>query len=238
LTQRPVNESAGNAIASAFIFVLMAFAIYGALIWAPNERTMGFVQRIFYFHASAAMDALLVFFVACIANVLYLLRRAPKWDGLAVASVEVGLLLTTFALISGPIWAKPAWGVWWVWDARTTSTFVLWVLYVCWLILRRLVDSAEQRAILSAVYGIFAFLDVPLVYFSIWWWRTQHPPPVVWRTDALAPPMRLVYWGCVLTFGALAWLLIRQRYKMEAVRHELSELQVEVEHRIHQGARG
>src|SRR5205807_9887459 len=128
----------------------------------------------------------------------YLLRRAPKWDWLAVSSAEVGVAVFTVVLVTGPIWAKPVWGIWWTWDARLTSTFVLWVLYLSYLLLRTLVTDAERRAVVSAVFGIFAFLDVPLVYMSIRWWRTQHPQPVIagGSGSGLDPQMWRVFLTC------------------------------------------
>src|SRR5882762_9727083 len=157
-------------------FLLLAAASYGALIQAPEEATMGLVQRIFYFHVASAWTGFVAFIMVFIGSVAYLRTRALKWDWLSVASAEVGVAFFTIVLVTGPIWAKPVWGIWWTWDARLTSSFLLWVLFVSYLILRTLVDEPERRAMMSAVFGIFAALDIPLVYFSIWWFRTQHPP--------------------------------------------------------------
>ncbi len=124
-----------------------------------------------------------------IGSVAYLRTRALKWDWLSVASAEVGVAFFTIVLVTGPIWAKPVWGIWWTWDARLTSSFLLWVLFVSYLVLRTLVDEPERRALVSAVFGIFATLDIPLVYFSIWWFRTQHPQPVIGDGGSLDPRM-------------------------------------------------
>ena len=140
---------------------------------------MGLVQRIFYFHVSSAWSGFVSFIMVFIGSVAYLRTRALKWDWLSVASAEVGVAFFTIVLVTGPIWAKPVWGIWWTWDARLTSSFLLWVLFVSYLVLRTLVDEPERRALVSAVFGIFAALDIPLVYFSIWWFRTQHPQPVI-----------------------------------------------------------
>src|SRR5580700_7402747 len=173
----------GGAIISLplllLVFLLLAAASYGALIVAPTESTMGLIQRIFYFHVASAWTGFVAFGLVFIGSIGYLRTRSLKWDWLSVASAEVGVAFFTIVLVTGPIWAKPVWGIWWTWDARLTSSFLLWVLFVSYLVLRTLVDEPERRAQVSAVFGIFAALDIPLVYFSIWWFRTQHPQPVI-----------------------------------------------------------
>jgi heme exporter protein C len=231
------DSIAGQAVSSIVVSMLIGVAIYGALIWAPSEKTMGFLQRIFYFHVACANAALFAYCIVFIANLGCLLRRKPEWDWLATAGVEVGLIFTTIALVTGSIWAKPAWGVWWVWDARTTSTLALWLLYVVYPLLRGLVDNPERRAVISAVFGAFAFLDVPLVYFSIWWWRTQHPPPIVFKTGKLNGDM---YKALLLSFIALASMMVMmiwRRYKMEGLRHAVEELKIEAEYLENGGAK-
>jgi heme exporter protein C len=190
---------------------------------------MGLVQRIFYLHAPCGMTALFAFFVSCVGCVGYLLKREPKWDWLAVASAETGVAFCTVVLLTGPIWAKPAWGVYWAWDARLTSTLVLWLLYVSYLVLRNMVEDPNRRAQISAFYGIFAFLDVPLVYGSIWWWRTQHPQPVVFTSGGLDPTMRKVFYLSWFTLMCLMALLIRQRYELERTREDVETLKQQVE---------
>jgi heme exporter protein C len=162
---------------------------------------------------------------------MYVRRREPRWDWLAVSAAEVGLVFTTVVLVTGPIWAHPVWGIWWTWDARLTSTFVLWLLYISYLLLRTLVEEPDRRALFSALFGVFAFLDVPLVFGSIRWWRTQHPQPVVMggSGSGLEPTMWYVLlfsWGAMLSLMAL---LLRARYEFEAVREETDLLQREAE---------
>src|ERR1700687_5473487 len=139
------SRAASGAVISApsilVVFLLLAAASYGALIWAPTENTMGIVQRIFYFHVASAWSGFISFFMVFIGSVAYLRTRAPKWDWLSVASAEVGVAFFTVVLVTGPIWAKPVWGIWWTWDARLTSSFLLWVLSVSYLVLRTLVDE-------------------------------------------------------------------------------------------------
>ncbi|MBI1738614.1 MAG: cytochrome c biogenesis protein CcsA [Acidobacteria bacterium] len=213
-----------NWLATLAVAVLVGIAGYAALFIAPEERTMHEIQRIFYFHVPSAWTAFTAFFVVFISNIAYLTRRNMKWDWIAVSVAEVGLAFCTVVLVTGPIWAKPVWGIWWTWDARLTSTFVLWLMYVSYLLLRTLLPDTEKRARISAAFGIFAFLDVPLVYFSIWLWRTQHPQPVIGGGGSLDPTMRwvlLTCWGALL--GVMI-LMVRQRYRLERMRHEVEEL--------------
>ncbi len=217
---------------------LMAFAGYAALFIAPDESTMHAIQRIFYFHAPSGMVALIAFTICFVANIGYLASRKPRWDWLAVSAAEVGVAFNTAVLITGPIWAKPAWGIWWTWDARLTSTLVLWLLYISFLLLRDLITDPERRAVFSAIYGIFLFLDVPLVYFSIRIWRTQHPQPVILggQNSGLDPTMKEVFYLCFFALLGIMTILIRQRYQLEKARHEVEELRLEAEERVAAGS--
>ena len=222
----------GKRIALGFVAIgLVIAAGYAALFVAPTERTMGDIQRIFYFHVGSAWAGMDAFFVCFVANLLYVWKRAPKFDFLAVSCAEVGLVLTTVVLITGPIWAKPVWGIYWTWDARLTSTFVLWLLYISYLLLRSLIEEPERRALLSALFGIFAFIDVPLVFFSIRWWRTQHPAPVIMggTGSGLDPTMNKVFFFNVLAMHVFAAFLIVERYVVEKMRHDVDLLQREAE---------
>jgi heme exporter protein C len=212
---------------------LVIAAGYAAFFIAPTERTMGVLQRIFYFHAATAWAGMDAFFVCFVANLLYVWKRRQAFDALGVACAEVGLACTTVVLITGPIWAKPAWGIWWTWDARLTSTFVLWLLYVSYLLLRSLIEEPERRALLSALFGIFAYVDVPLVFFSIRWWRTQHPAPVIMGGpgSGLDPTMNKVFLLFVLAMHVFAAFLIVERYFLEKMRNEVDVLQRETEAR-------
>jgi len=221
----------GDTIAALGVAALLAVAGYCALFVAPPERTMGLIQRIFYFHVPSGWTAFVAFFISFIASIAYLRGRSRKWDWLAVSSAEIGVAFISVMLITGPIWAKPVWGIWWTWDARLTSTFVLWVLYVCYLLLRTLVDDPERRAMVSAVFGIFAAFDIPLVYFSIWFFRTQHPQPVIGGGGSLDPLMLKVLLLCWAALLAVFALLLKQRYRLEALRHEVSEMRLIAERR-------
>src|SRR6202022_2121370 len=221
-----------NRIILGIVAVLLVIAAaFASFYIAPVERTMGALQKIFYFHAASAWAGMDAFFLCFIANLLYVWKRNQKFDWVAVSATEVGLAFTTVVLITGPIWAKPAWGIWWTWDARLTSTFVLWLLYVSYLLLRTLIEEPDRRALLSAIFGVFAFLDVPLVYFSIRWWRTQHPQPVILggAGSGLDPRMRIAYLLVWAVFLALMVLLLNARSPLESARADVDELRREAE---------
>jgi heme exporter protein C len=220
-------------IAVLAVAALIFFAGYAALFIAPDEKTMHAIQRIFYFHVPSAISAFIAFFVVFIANAAYLVTRQPKWDWLGVAGAEVGVACCTVVLITGPIWARPVWGIWWTWDARLTSTFILWLLYITYLLLRGLLEDPQRRATLSAIFGIFAFLDVPLVYLSNRLWRTQHPQPVILggENSGLAPGMGKVLLLCWIAVVCVMIILMLDRYRLERLRHEYDELCFEVESR-------
>jgi heme exporter protein C len=220
-----------RGLVGAAVLSLVGAAAYASFFIAPTERTMGLIQKIFYFHAASAWAGMTAFSVCFVANLLYVWRRQPKWDSLGVSAAEVGLAFITIVLITGPIWAKPVWGIYWTWDARLTSTFVLWLLYVSYLLLRTLVEEPDRRALLSALFGIFAYLDVPLVFGAIRWWRTQHPAPVIMGGpgSGLEPTMRAVFFFSVLALHALMVFLIVERYGLEKLRMELDVLRREAE---------
>lgn len=199
----------------------IAVALYMALFYAPREATMGDAQRIFYFHVPSAWIGFLSFFVVFCASILYLLKRDRKWDALALSAAEIGVLFTTLVLLTGPLWAKAAWGTYWVWDARLTTTLVLWLIYVGYLMLRGSVDETK-RAPMSAVIGILGFLDVPIIYLSVTWWRTMHPALVVSESGGLEPAMRTTLMVALFSFTLLfAWVLLI-RVQLEQKRNNLA----------------
>ena len=194
--------------------VIVIAALAGALLLAPAEKTMGDVQRIFYFHLACAAAAFASFTCVLIASVGHIARRSEFWDNLAVSSAEVGVLFTTFVLVTGPMWARPVWGRWWVWDPRLTTTLILWFLYVGYLVLRQVVPGSRGK-MAAAVFAVLAYADVPVVYFSVSLWRGIHPQ--VLRSGggldpAMVPPLLL----SVGAFLVLAGVLIRERYYLGA----------------------
>jgi len=207
------------AIATA---LLLSFALYAALVIAPTEQTMGNVQRIFYYHVPSAWVAFELFLINFVASVFYLIRRSTKADILALVSAEVGVVFCTVVLITGPIWARPVWGIWWTWDLRLTLTLVLWLIYVSYLVLRRF-STSSQTPLLAAVLAVFGALDVPLVYFSIWFFRTQHPAPVIGGGGSLDPRMGWVLLYNWIAFMCLAWLFCWTRYRLEVAQRAVHE---------------
>src|SRR5215471_16858485 len=155
--------------------LLMVACLYCVFRVVPNEVTMGVVQRIFYFHVPSAWVAFLAFFVVFVASIFYLATRRLVWDSVAHAAAELGVLFCGIVLFTGPIWARPAWGTWWTWEARLTTTLVLELVFIAYLVLRSQAESREQAARLSAVVGIVGFLDVPIIYYSVQIWRGHHP---------------------------------------------------------------
>ncbi len=196
--------------------VLLGFTTYLALVVAPTEATMGDVQRIFYYHVPSGWVGMLCFGVNFIASAWYLWKRSPASDALAAASAEVGVVYCAVLLITGPLWARPVWGIWWTWDARLTSTLVLWLIYVSYLVLRRFA-AGGQTQVIAAAFAIFGFADVPLVYFSIRWFRTQHPSPVMGggENSGLAPAMLHVFLTNLAAFTVLGILYVWLRYKLQ-----------------------
>jgi heme exporter protein C len=203
------------AIVSA---VLLSYALHAALVSAPTEQTMGDVQRIFYYHVPSAWTSMILFFINFCASIWFLIKRDVVSDAIAVACAEVGVVFCTVVLITGPLWARPVWGIWWTWDARLTSTLVLWLIYVSYLILRRYATGGQTQ-VLAAVLAVFGFLDVPLVYIAIRWFRTQHPQPVIGGGEGsgIDPHMMHALMMNWLAFMVFAGLITFLRYRLEIV---------------------
>ncbi len=201
--------------------VLLVRNLYVMLLELPDEAAQGPIFRIIFFHVPAAWTAFLGFLAAAVASGLYLARRDMRYDAFAVAVIEVGLAFAAVNLITGMIWARIIWGIWWTWDARLTSMLVCWLLYAGYLMLRHAVEEPGQRARIAAVFAIFAFVDVPIVFFSIRWWRTQHPQPVVWGGGSMDPAywqMLFLNWVPLLLLGvAMAAIRIRQEKRQREI---------------------
>ena len=212
--------------------ILLSYALCMALmpvthIWiftvgAPTEQTMGNVQRIFYYHVPSAWTAFILFFVNFAASVVYLIRRRPAADIVALVSAEVGVVFCTVVLITGPIWARPVWGIWWTWDVRLTSTLVLWLIYVSYLFLRRF-SSSGQTPTLAAALAVLGALCVPFVYLSIRFFRTQHPQPAIGGGGSIDPRMLHVLLINWLAFSCFAYLVCWSRYRLEKLQRDVDE---------------
>jgi heme exporter protein C len=192
---------------------------------------MGDVQRIFYFHVASWWIAFLAFGVVFGASIAYLATRKRLYDSLALASAEIGVIFTSIGLITGPLWAKPAWGIYWTWDARLTTALVLWLIYVAYLMLRRYVPEEEKRANLAAVAGIIGFIDVPIVHFSIRWWRTQHPQPVLMGGpgSGLHPMMFHALMVSLVAFLFLYLWMLEKRVAIEQAQEEIDHLHKKID---------
>jgi len=183
--------------------------------YAPREVVQGNVQRIMYLHVPAVLTAYLAFGLVFLGSVGYLLTRRPGWDRLALAAAEPGVIFTGITIASGSIWGKPTWGTWWTWDARLTSVAILFVMYLGYLLLRGMIDDQERAARYCAVLGIVAALDVPLVHFSVYWWRTLHQPPSVLKPGAATMPPAIL---AALLVNVVAFTLLYFYFVAKRVR--------------------
>jgi heme exporter protein C len=207
------------ALAAVAVMLVAAGFIF---LYAPEDGLQGPVQRIFYLHVSSAIAAYGCFAVVLLGGVVYLWKENATADRLARAGALVGLVFTTVTLVMGMIWAKPIWGTFWTWDARLTSTLVLWIIYAGYLMVRRLAEPGRQAARFAAVVGIFGFIDVPVVHFSVTWWRTQHPGPIV-INDALPAQMLLAFLITMACTLFLAAVMIAIRYRIEVLTDQAAE---------------
>jgi heme exporter protein C len=212
----------GAAIGAVALVLVAAAAIF---LYAPTDYLQGPVQRIFYLHVSSAIAAYGCFAVVLVGGIIYLRTENMTADRFARAGAVAGLVFTTVTLVMGMLWAKPIWNTFWTWDARLTSTLVLWIIYAGYLLVRRLADPGRQAARLAAVVGIFGFIDVPVVHFSVTWWRTQHPGPII-VNDALPPQMLATFFLTLACTLVLAAVMIAVRYRIETLvdaRQNISE---------------
>ncbi len=207
----------------AFLAAMIAIFIY-----VPTEQTEGAVQRIMYFHIPAAWLAFFSFFIVFLSSILFLWKKEREWDIYALASAEIGVIFCSLVLITGPIWARPIWGVWWMWDARLTSTLILWLIYVSYLMLRAQADAGSMRARLAAVLGIVGFLDIPFIHFSVLWWNSVHPQPKMISEEGLGkgmdPSMVATLMISLGAFTLLYLVFMGQRIQVEKMRDEVEQL--------------
>jgi heme exporter protein C len=204
--------------------ILLARDLYSIFMVLPDEASQGMIYRIIFFHVPAAITAMLCAAVGCVASVLFLLTRNFKHDAIAVAVTEVGLAFLAANLVTGSIWGRIIWGIWWTWDARLTSALVCWLLYAGYLMLRRAIEEPTARARIAAVFNIFAFVDVPIVIFSIKWWRTQHPQPVFWGGGTIDPAMRMTAVLNLVALALLAVVLVLIRLRQEEMQREIDSM--------------
>lgn len=206
---------------------IMLINICVIVFYAPVERTMGIVQKVFYFHVASAWVGLLALTVVFAASILYLWKRTERANDLALASAEIGTVFISCTLLTGPLWAYPIWNTWWTWDPRLTTTLVLWFMYVAYIALQG-GGAAEARKRLAAVYGIICFVNVPLVFFSTRWWRSIHPVVVTGEGMGLTSEMKAAMFLSVGVFSLLYLHLLRLRIKSLALQQRVKGVKAEL----------
>ncbi len=207
--------------------VMMLVDLYLIFMVAPTDSVLGHVQRVFYFHVPIAIMSFLAFFVVFAGSLMYLIKRTPKWDAIAHASAEVGVVFVTVALLTGIIWARPIWNTWWTWEPRLTTTLILWLIYVAYLMVRAYAPTQSKGAIYAAVMGIVGFVDVPIVYYSVVWWRSIHPSPVVGpcaQADALDGTMALILLYSFITFLFFFAYMVMERMALRSTEEALGQI--------------
>ncbi|HET7482082.1 MAG TPA: cytochrome c biogenesis protein CcsA [Actinomycetota bacterium] len=203
---------------ATWISIAVSLALIFLYAREASDAMGGQLQRIFYFHVPSAWVGYLAFALVFIASIAYLRTRSERWDIVAHAAAEIGVIFTTLVLITGPIWARPVWGTWWQWDARLTSSLVMWLTYVGYLFLRALSEDPHRAARSAAVVGILGFINVPIVHFSVNWWRTLHPlgptPADLARDSGLGSHELIAFFASLIAFTLLFALLLALRVRL------------------------
>jgi heme exporter protein C len=214
-----------------YLVAMVALAALGLLaapqliLGAPRESTMGFIYTIFYYHVPSAITTFIATFVCAYGSALFLFKNSEEGDRLAVSAAELAVLFGSCMLVSGPLWARKAWGIWWQWDVRLTTTLLLFIIFIAYLFARRFGGPGSRK--LAAALALFAAADVPLIYFSVSIWRTIHPKTTVVRS--LEAGMRGPFWFSVATFIVLFLALLEMRVTLERARARVDDLHLEVE---------
>ncbi|NLJ81207.1 MAG: cytochrome c biogenesis protein CcsA [Firmicutes bacterium] len=216
-------ESPWRKLSCLALMILLPVNIFLIFIYAPVEKTMGIVQKVFYFHIASAWIGLLAFVLVFIASILYLRKREAALNRLALASAEIGTVFITCTLLTGPLWAYPIWNTWWTWDPRLTTTLVLWFMYLAYIALQS-GGETENRQRFAAIYGIVAFINVPLVFFSARWWRSIHPLVITSEGMGLTAKMRVALFASLITFSLLYVYLLQLRYRSLSLKERVNEL--------------
>ncbi|MBQ3033681.1 MAG: cytochrome c biogenesis protein CcsA [Deferribacterales bacterium] len=205
--------------------IAVPVGLYFAFVYAPMEIKMGAVQKIFYFHVSSAWVGFFAFFVTFVMSIMLLFTKNYLYDDIAEASAVVGVIFCTIVIVTGPIWARPTWGVWWTWDPRLTSTLILWFVYISYIMLRKFIDDADRRAKFSAALGIIGFIDVPIVFLSIRWWRTIHPNVVQQGGGGLHPDMKTAMFVCLGVFTILYVCMMIKKLRLTWLERRVKTLE-------------
>ena len=227
VTMAAARRGTDGQLLLALTGILGLVNLYLIFFWVPTELVMGIVQRIFYVHVPMVWVGFMAFGIVAFSSVLYLLKRDAKWDRRALAAAEIGVVFLTVSMVSGAIWAKPVWGVWWTWDPKLTSVFVLWVVFIGYLMVRAYAPGRRQASVWSAVVGIIGFANVPIVYLASEWWRSLHPELVAGplsESGSLESSMRTTLYFSTLTFALLFVYLFRARLGQQRDEEALDEL--------------
>ena len=217
-----------DTIFSILLFFVVPIGLYFAFFYAPLEKIMGLIQKIFYFHVSSAWIGFFAFFITFIMSILYLITKKIIYDDIASASAEIGLIFCTIVIVTGPLWARPTWGVYWTWDPRLTSTLILWFIYVGYVMLRQFMEESEKRAQFSAALGIIGFINVPIVFLSIQWWEnTIHPNVVQKGGGGMHPDMFVAMQVCLFVFTVIYISLLIRRLRIIFLERQVKLLELD-----------
>ena len=217
----PVRRIAGDLllIGSA---LLMALTLYLVYMWVPTEQNLGVSQRIFYFHVPLGWIGMISIMVVAVASIMHLVTGRQKWDDLAYSTAEIGIIFASLILVTGAIWGKPVWGVWWTWDAKLTTTLVLWFIYVGYLMVRAYGPAGTQGKRFASVIALIGAIDAPIIYKATDWWRSAHPERNV--PSDLNEKMLLTLMVSVLAFTVLYVYLLMERYSLRRSESDLDEI--------------
>ncbi len=218
-----------SLILCALSFLGMMISLWLIFLYAPTDAVQGDVQRIFYFHVPMAWVGMLSFVILTVAGLVYLWKGDERWDWVARAAAEVGAVFLTLALILGSLWGKGTWGTWWTWDPKLTTTLILWFMYIAYIMLRNYMGRTTASARSGAVLAIIGVIDVPIIYESVNWWRTLHPPAQVGVADALPPSVVLTLMVSLVTFTLLYSFLMVQLYQLERMQTLAQRLHATIE---------
>lgn len=217
-----------DKIFSILLFFVVPIGLYFAFFYAPLEKMMGLIQKIFYFHVSSAWIGFFAFFITFIMSILYLITKKIIYDDIASASAEIGLIFCTIVIVTGPLWARPTWGVYWTWDPRLTSTLILWFIYVGYVMLRQFMEESQKRAQFSAALGIIGFINVPIVFLSIQWWEnTIHPNVVQKGGGGMHPDMFVAMQVCLFVFTIIYISLLIRRLRIIFLERQVKLLELD-----------
>ena len=227
--QQGTNLPIVSLVLGTLSLIGMMVSIWMIFLYAPTDAIEGQPQRIFYFHVPVAWIGMLAFGVVTVAGIGYLWKKDERWDWAARASAELGAVFITLALITGSIWGKTTWGTWWTWDARLTTTLILWFIYIGYLMLRSYMGRTHESARSGAVLAIIGLIDVPIIYESVNWWRTLHPQAEVGTPRALPPSVVLTLMISLVTFTLFYSFLMIQLYQLQRMQTLAQRLRASVE---------